>query len=104
MKRTFISGISINRNKAIVDLNKHGDIMEDVIDRIKVKEAMNTGEFVDWEDAKQILDKKDTSMAFRIALEKKALEFLETVPKKDRNKLREHISFVGRRSTSASKY
>ncbi len=47
MKITFISGISINRNKAIVDLNKHGDIMEDVIDRIKVKEAMNTGEFVD---------------------------------------------------------
>ncbi len=54
MKRTFISGISINRNKATIDLNKHGDIMEDALNRIKVKEAMNTGEFVDWEDAKQV--------------------------------------------------
>lgn len=58
MKIIFISGISINRNKATVDLDKHGDIMEDAIDRIKVKEAMNSGEFIDWEDAKQLLDKK----------------------------------------------
>ncbi len=64
MKRTFISGISINRNKATVDLKKHGDIMKDAIDRIKVKEAMNTGEFVDWEDAKQLLEKKHSINGF----------------------------------------
>jgi hypothetical protein len=64
MKRTFISGISINRNKATVDLKKHGDIMKDAIDRIKVKEAMNTVEFVDWEDAKQLLEKKHSINGF----------------------------------------
>lgn len=54
---TVTKGLSINRNKAIIDLNKHGEIMEDAIDRIKVKEAMKNGQFVDWEDAKQSLDK-----------------------------------------------
>jgi hypothetical protein len=55
---TTTKGLFINRNKAIIDLSKHGDIMEDAIDRIKVKEAMKNGQFIDWEDAKQSIDKK----------------------------------------------
>ncbi len=51
-------GLSINRNKAIIDLSKHGDIMEDAIDRIKVKEAMKNGQFIDWDEGKQSIDKK----------------------------------------------
>ncbi|MBA4139039.1 MAG: hypothetical protein H0X70_00790 [Segetibacter sp.] len=74
MKRTFISGISINRNKATVDLKKHGDIMKDAIDRIKVKEAMNTGEFVDWEDAKQLLEKKHSINGFKDSNRKESIK------------------------------
>ncbi len=59
MQKTITKGITfIGRKKAVVDLARHGDIMEDVIDRIKVKEAMNTGDFIDWETAKTSLDKK----------------------------------------------
>ena len=58
MQSIRTKGLTINRNKATVDLKRHGDIMEDAIDRIKVKEAMATGEFVDWNDAKISLDKK----------------------------------------------
>ena len=58
MNKSVTKGLTINRNKATVDLSKHGDIMEDAIDRIKVKEAMKEGEFVDWDAAKQSLDKK----------------------------------------------
>lgn len=46
------------KNKAVVDLKMHGDIMEDAIDRITIKEAKQKGEFVDWDDAKKTLDKK----------------------------------------------
>ncbi len=59
MQKTITKGISfIGRRKAVVDLARHADIMEDAIDRIKVKEAMNTGEFIDWDEAKESLNKK----------------------------------------------
>ncbi len=59
MQKTITKGISfIGRRKAVVDLARHGDIMEDAIDRIKVKEAMNTGQFIDWEEAKESLNHK----------------------------------------------
>ncbi len=48
----------IGRNKVIIDLSRHSDIMEDAIDRIKVKEAMENDEFVPWNEVKEILDKK----------------------------------------------
>lgn len=56
MQRTHTKGLkSINRRKAVVDLAKHSDIMKDAIDRIKLKEAMNTGQFIDWREAKESL-------------------------------------------------
>ncbi len=59
MQKATTKGINfIGRRKAIVDLARHGDIMEDAIDRIKVKEAMNTGQFIDWEEAKESLNHK----------------------------------------------
>ena len=59
MQRTHTKGLKfISRRKAEVDLARHSDIMEDAIDRIKVKEAMNSGQFIDWEEAKQSLNKK----------------------------------------------
>ncbi len=59
MQNTRIKGLKfISKNKAEIDLVRHADIMEDAIDRIKVKEALNTGEFIDWEDAKKLLQKK----------------------------------------------
>ena len=42
MQRKHTKGLKfISRRKAEVDLARHSDIMEDAIDRIKVKEAMN---------------------------------------------------------------
>ncbi len=59
MQKTQTKGLKfLSRNKAVVDLNRHSDIMEDVIDRIKVKEAMITGKFIVWEEAKKSLQKK----------------------------------------------
>ena len=59
MQKTRTKGLKfISRNKAVIDLNRHSDIMEDVIDRIKVKEAMLAGKFIDWEEAKKSLQKK----------------------------------------------
>ena len=59
MQNTQIKGLKfITRRKAVVDLARHADIMEDAIDRIKVKEAMKTGQFIDWEEAAKALDKK----------------------------------------------
>ncbi|HEV8082533.1 MAG TPA: hypothetical protein VGP55_04995 [Chitinophagaceae bacterium] len=59
MQNTRIKGVKfIFKNKAEIDLVGHADIMEDAIDRTKVREALNTGEFIDWEDAKKLLQKK----------------------------------------------
>lgn len=59
MEKTKTKGLRfIGRNKAVIDIAKHRDIMEDAIDRIKVKEAMQTGEFIAWDELKQKLDKK----------------------------------------------
>lgn len=48
----------VTNSKVLVDLNRHSDIMEDAIDRIAVKEAKQSGEFMDWEEAKKKLNKK----------------------------------------------
>ena len=48
----------IGRSKPIIDLKRHGEIMEDALDRIKVKEALEEGDFITWDEAKKILDKK----------------------------------------------
>jgi hypothetical protein len=59
MQHTNTKGLKfISSRKAVVDLVIHSDIMEDAIDRIKVKEAMNTGQFINWEEAIKTLDKK----------------------------------------------
>lgn len=59
MQNTRTKGLKfVSKNKAEIDLIRHSDIMEDAIDRIKVKEAMHTGEFIDWEEAKKKLQKK----------------------------------------------
>lgn len=59
----------VSRNRAVVDLNRHSDIMEDVIDRIKVKEAMLSGKFIDWEKAKKSLQKHTVLMAYQIVMQ-----------------------------------
>lgn len=47
----------MRRNKVVIDLSKHSDIMEDAIDRIRLKDAAND-ERIPWEEATKILDKK----------------------------------------------
>jgi hypothetical protein len=54
----------ISKNKAIINANRHADIMDDAIDRIVIKEAKINGEFVNWEDAKSVLDKKHKVYGF----------------------------------------
>jgi len=48
----------IGRKKAVIDVHRHADIMEDAIDRIKVKEAMQTAEFVSWNEVEEKINKK----------------------------------------------
>jgi hypothetical protein len=56
MQKTNTKGLKfINSRKAVVNLVMHADIMEDAIDRIKVKEAMNTGQFIDWGKALKVI-------------------------------------------------
>lgn len=53
-----IRGLKIVGRKAIVDLSRHADVMEDAIDNIKINEAMQSDEFIPWEEAKNSLEKK----------------------------------------------
>ena len=48
----------INRRKAVIDIVRHADIMEDAIDRIIVKEAMKNPKWISLEEVKKQLDKK----------------------------------------------
>jgi predicted transcriptional regulator len=48
----------LSRNKAVVDLRRHGDIMEDAIDRITIKEAIQKEDFVSWDEVEKKVNKK----------------------------------------------
>jgi hypothetical protein len=48
----------IGRNKAVIDVKRHADIMEDALDRITIKEAMDRGEFVSWDEVEKKVNKK----------------------------------------------
>jgi hypothetical protein len=48
----------IGRNKAIIDVVAHSEIMDDAIDRVLIKEAKKSGEFIPWEGAQVIIEKK----------------------------------------------
>ena len=47
----------INRSKALINIARHSEIMEDAIDRIIIKEAKDDPK-TPWEEVKKKLDKK----------------------------------------------
>jgi hypothetical protein len=48
----------VNRNKVEVNVKRHADIMEDALDRITIKEAIQNTEFVAWDEVEKKINKK----------------------------------------------
>jgi hypothetical protein len=75
----------LGKNNAVIDIKRHADIMEDAIDRIKMKEAMQSGEFVSWEEVESKINKKlgkDVSSSTNKKSRKKSAKSRQTISRK----------------------
>ena len=61
-----LAGVKIERDakgrakKAIIDLKKHGDFLENFLDHLAIQKAKKGAEFIPWEKAKKELHKTDS--------------------------------------------